>query len=277
MAAAPRLITLLTDFGLSDVYVGTMKGAIAQVDPTLQIMDLTHQVPPQNIAIARFHLMLAHPYFPPGTVHVAVVDPGVGSQRRAIAVEFAGGFLVGPDNGLFSGVLSQSPAIAAVELNRPEYWRTPNPSSTFHGRDIFAPVGAHLAGGIPLATVGSPIDPQALVTLDVPAWQHTSSGLRGIVQYIDRFGNLVTNIPGHAVDQHTWSLTLNTLQIPGHRTYSDTEVGQPVAIVGSHGWVEVAINGGDAQFQLRAELGSEVDIQLQAAPQEAMATNFNNL
>jgi S-adenosylmethionine hydrolase len=261
MAAAARLITLLTDFGLSDVYVGTMKGAIANIDPTLQIIDLSHQVPPQHIAIARFQLMISHPYFPPGTVHIAVVDPGVGSQRRAIAVEFAGGFLVGPDNGLFSGVLSQSPAIAAVELDQPEYWRTATPSSTFHGRDIFAPVGAHLACGVPLTDVGTAIDPQALVTLDLPDWHRTSSGLRGSVQYIDRFGNLVTNIPGDEVNHHAWSLTLGTIQMPGQHTYSDAALGEPVAIVGSHGWVEVAVHGGDAQFQLRAELGSEVEIQ----------------
>ena len=119
-----RILTLTTDFGLSDVYVGVMKGAIACINSSLSVVDLTHQIEPQNIAAARFCLMSAYPYFPTGTVHVAVVDPGVGSSRRAIAVEFDSGYLVGPDNGLFSGVLSQSVAIAAVELTNPNYWRT---------------------------------------------------------------------------------------------------------------------------------------------------------
>ena len=111
-----RTVTLLTDFGLQDIYVGVIKGAIAQINPSVQIIDLSHQIPPQNIAAGRFCLLNAYSYFPPETVHIAVVDPGVGSQRRGIAVAFAEGFLVGPDNGLFSGVLNLSPAIAAVEL-----------------------------------------------------------------------------------------------------------------------------------------------------------------
>ena len=157
------VITLLSDFGDRDVYVGVIKGVIAQINPKVAIVDLTHQIPPQNIAAARFCLMNAYAYFPVGTVHVAVVDPGVGSRRRAIAVEFAQGFLVGPDNGIFSGVLSQSPAIAAVELTNLNYWRTPKPSKTFHGRDIFAPVGANLASGVPLKQLGQEIDPATLV------------------------------------------------------------------------------------------------------------------
>jgi S-adenosylmethionine hydrolase len=142
------IITLLTDFGESDVYVGVMKGVIAQINPGLTVVDLTHQIPPQNIAAARFSLMNAFPYFPKETVHIAVVDPGVGSERRGIALQLDAGFLVGPDNGLFTGVLNQNPVIVAVELTNPQYWRTPTPSNTFHGRDIFAAAGAHLASGI---------------------------------------------------------------------------------------------------------------------------------
>ncbi|MCY7320267.1 MAG: SAM-dependent chlorinase/fluorinase, partial [Phormidesmis sp. CAN_BIN36] len=131
------ILTLLSDFGLSDVYVAVMKGAIAQINSALTVIDLTHQVLPQDIATARFHLMNAYPYFPAGTVHVAVVDPGVGSLRRAIAIQLESGFLVAPDNGLVSGVLSQNSAIAAVELTNPFYWRTASPSTTFHGRGGF--------------------------------------------------------------------------------------------------------------------------------------------
>ncbi len=169
-----RLVTLLTDFGLSDVYVGVMKGVITQINPRLRVVDLTHQIPPQNITAARFSLMNAYPYFPKGTVHVAVVDPGVGSHRRAIAIQLDSGFLVGPDNGLFSGVLSQTKVIAVVELTNPEYWQTSAPSQTFHGRDIFAPVGAHLASGVPLKQLGETIDPHHVGSASTSSNEHNN-------------------------------------------------------------------------------------------------------
>ena len=262
-----RILTLLSDFGLSDVYVGVMKGAIAQVNPSLKVVDLTHQIPPQNILSARFCLMNAYPYFPNGTVHVAVVDPGVGSTRRAIAVKLANGFLVGPDNGLFSGVLSQSPAVTAVELTNPQYWRTPKPSTTFHGRDIFAPVGAHLATGVPLEYLGQEIDLATLVQLAIPECTPTETGVVGCIQYIDYFGNLVTNIPGAYVQGKTWSAVANGLTISGGQTYSDSagvalaHFGAGIAVVGSHGWVEIAVNGGNAQSQLQLNCLDPVQIQ----------------
>jgi len=215
------LVTLLSDFGDRDVYVGVMKGIIAQINPEIRVIDLTHQIPPQDIAAARFCLMNASPYFPDGTVHIAVVDPGVGSQRRAIAVEFAGGFLVGPDNGIFSGVLSQSPAVAAVELTNSNYWRTPEPSCTFHGRDIFAPVGANLASGVPLKELGQEIDIETLLKLDIGECQKTSRGWLGCIQYIDHFGNLISNIPGNYVEGKTWEVQIAGLTIPGCETYSN--------------------------------------------------------
>ena len=258
-----RLLTLMSDFGLSDVYVGAMKGAIfSQVNCSLTVVDLTHQIPPQNIAAARFCLMNAYPYFPAGTVHVAVVDPGVGTSRRAIAVEFAAGFLVGPDNGLFSGVLSQSPAVAAVELTNPDYWRTPSPAATFHGRDIFAPVGATLASGVPLEQVGRAIDPATLVQLAIPDYTQTNIGVAGCIQYVDHFGNLITNIPGAYVQSKTWSVVAAGLTIPGRKTYNDSPDGHAIALVGSHGWVEIAINGGNAQLKLQLDWGQEVQVVL---------------
>jgi S-adenosyl-L-methionine hydrolase (adenosine-forming) len=157
------IVTLLTDFGDRESYVGVMKGVMTQICPALTIIDLTHQIPAFDIAAARFNLMAAYPYFPAGTVHVAVVDPGVGGTRRAIAVELSTGFLVGPDNGVFSGVLSQNAALTGVELTNPDYWWITQPSSTFHGRDIFAPVAAHLARGVALDTIGTPIDVETLV------------------------------------------------------------------------------------------------------------------
>lgn len=248
------LVTLLSDFGDRDVYVGVMKGVIAQINSQIRVVDLTHQIPPQDLAAARFSLMNAYPYFPVGTVHVAVVDPGVGSRRRAIAVEFAQGFLVGPDNGIFSGVLSQSPAIAAVELTNLNFWRTPQPSKTFHGRDIFAPVGAYLASGAPLKQLGQEIDPASLAKLDIDECQQTTTGVVGCIQYIDGFGNLASNIPGSYVEGKTWQVQAAGLNIPGCETYSNVKVGEAIALVGSHGWVEIAVNSGNAHLQLQLNL-----------------------
>lgn len=257
-----RIITLLTDFGLSDVYVGVMKGVIAQINPALRVVDLTHQISPQNIAAARFNLSNAYPYFPAGTVHIAVVDPGVGSHRRAIALQLDTGFLVGPDNGLFSGVLNQNPVIKAVELTNPNYWRTRTPSTTFHGRDIFVSAGAHLASGVPLEQLGEVFDPKTLVHLAIPERTLTVDGIEGCIQYIDHFGNLITNIPAIDVQGKTWSVAVGDQVILSSQTYSDLPLGDIVALIGSHGWVEIAVNGGSARSQLRLDWGDRVQVVL---------------
>ncbi|AVH73951.1 SAM hydrolase/SAM-dependent halogenase family protein [Nostoc sp. 'Lobaria pulmonaria (5183) cyanobiont'] len=254
------LVTLLSDFGDRDVYVGIIKGVIAQINPRLTLVDLTHQIPPQDIAAARFSLMNAYAHFPMGTVHLAVVDPGVGSKRRAIAVEFTQGFLVGPDNGIFSGVLSQSLAIAAVELTNLNYWRTSQPSKTFHGRDIFAPVAANLASGVPLKQLGQEIDPVSLVNLDIGNCKQTTTGVVGCIQYIDHFGNLVSNIPASYVQGKNWYVQVAGLSVPGCETYSDVKVGEIIALVGSHGWVEIAINCGNAHSQLQINLQDALEV-----------------
>jgi S-adenosyl-L-methionine hydrolase (adenosine-forming) len=257
-------LTLLSDFGLTDGYVGMMKGVIAQIAPHLVVIDLTHQIPPQDIAAARFQLMVAYPYFPPGTVHVAVVDPGVGGTRRAIALQLAQGWLVGPDNGLFSGILTQQAVLTAIELTNPHYWRCPTPSATFHGRDIFAPVGAHLANGVPLANLGRPIAPSTLVTLDLPPLTPIpgdySGQLQGCIQAIDHFGNLITNIPGHLVSGRSWQIQVGNTRYPHHTTYAEGEPGAIIALIGSHGWVEIAVNQGSAHQQLAMGWGSAVTL-----------------
>lgn len=312
----PQFVTLLTDFGLSDVYVGVMKGVMAQINPQLQVIDLTHQIPPQNIAAGRFCLMNAVPYFPPGTVHVAVVDPGVGTRRRAIALQLPTGYLVGPDNGLLSGAIDLLLAreverkILAVELTNPTYWRTTQPSTTFHGRDIFAAVAAHLASGVPLQRLGDPIDPDTLVQFDLRKCVFTDEGIEGCIQYIDQFGNLITNIPGHYVYDKTWFVAISELEneevenkpkeskdktnkdkkkkkgkpkkekisngsernvgilslvsriIPSGRTYGEVQPGNLIAIIGSHGWVEIAANGSNAQSILMLDWGSKVQVLL---------------
>jgi S-adenosyl-L-methionine hydrolase (adenosine-forming) len=259
---SPPLLTLLSDFGLSDIYVGVMKGVIAQVNQEIRVLDLTHQIPPQNVAAARFCLMSSYSYFPDGTVHLAIVDPGVGSTRRAVAVEFAHGFLVAPDNGIISGVLSQSEAIRAVELTNSQYWRVFNPSNTFHGRDIFASCAAHLACGVPIKNLGNEIDKNTLVELDLPKCSQITTGAVGCVQYIDIFGNLITNIPGIYVEGRTWYITIDGFKIMGGETYNSAPPGSPIALVGSEGWVEIAINGGNAQQQLNIQLAQTVELKL---------------
>ena len=237
-----------------------MKGVIAQINPALHTIDLTHDIPPQNITLARFALMSAYAYFPDGTVHVVVVDPGVGGTRRAVAVQFERGYWVAPDNGVLSGVLDQETAIAAVELTNPQYWRDANPSSTFHGRDIFAPVGAHLANGVAIAELGQAIDPQTLIRLEGMDYSTTDDGITGCIQSIDRFGNLITTIPGSAVMGREWTLAIRDHTIQSHQTYGEVQPGEVLALIGSHGWVEIAVNGGNAQALLNASLGDAVQI-----------------
>ena len=257
-----KILTLLTDFGLEDVYVGVMKGAIATINPDIYVVDLTHEIPAQNIAAARFCLLNAYAYFPENTVHVAVVDPGVGSHRRGVAIQYDRGYLVGADNGLFSGVLAKSPAIAAVELTNSDYWRVPNPSNTFHGRDIFAPVGAHLANGIPLQKLGKAIAPDSLIQLSLPKLEINATEITGCIQYIDRFGNLITNIPADAIEGKSWTVIVKKQKISCGKTYSDVEIGETIALVGSHNWIEIAVRNGNAKEKLQTDWREKVIIKI---------------
>lgn len=256
--AMSKIITLLTDFGDRDVYVGVMKGTIAQIDPELTTIDLTHQIPPQNLLAAKFALLNAYPYFPPDTVHIVVVDPGVGSSRRSIAVKLNNGYVVCPDNGLCSGVLDR--AISAVELTNTNYWRVPEPSSTFHGRDIFAPVGAYLAKGVPLTNFGKAIDLASIIQLDLPEVEISRSQITGSIQYIDHFGNLITNIPAKLLLGKSWQVQIDRQAINSGNTYSDVPQGKAVSLIGSHGWVEIALNGGNASTELNLTWRDRIQI-----------------
>lgn len=260
----PPIITLLTDFGLEDVYVGVMKGVISTIHPLAPIIDLTHQVPPQNISVGSFQLGNAYPTFPPGTIHVAVVDPEVGSDRRAVAVQMPSGILVGPDNGLFSHVLTQENAITAIELTNKLFWALEQPSNTFHGRDIFAPVAAHLARGIPLQSIGPAITIPSLTTLPtISSWQATDNGGIGKIQAIDHFGNLITNIPAHKIKKHNWSLQIGQHFILSATSYATTEAHPTLrALIGSHGWLEIALPNGNAHLVLHCYLGDTVQLHL---------------
>ncbi|MGB3291395.1 MAG: SAM-dependent chlorinase/fluorinase [Phormidesmis sp.] len=258
------MITLLSDFGHRDAYVAVMKGVIAMIAGDITTCDLTHALPPQDISAARFNLTMAYPHFPAGTVHLAVVDPGVGSARRAIAIQCPSGFLVGPDNGLFSGVLQREAALTAVTLNNPDYWRTPQPSHTFHGRDIFAPAAAHLAKGVPIEALGDRLDAASLTSLEQLPFTCSANRCTGYLQYIDRFGNLISNIPGQVVPDRPWQITLKTsfqsYDFPGIKTYSDMPTGSLSALIGSHGWVEIACCGGSAAQTLGAAVGAPVEL-----------------
>lgn len=254
-------ISLLTDFGLRDPYVGIMKGVIYAIAPQVRLIDLTHGIPPQDIAAARFALMTAYPYLPQGTIQLAVVDPGVGSARRGIALQTAQGYLVGPDNGLFGGILAQSPALRAIELNNPRYWRTPEPSRTFHGRDIFAPAAAHLANGIPLSELGDPINLAELTRLDWPEPEQLTDGWRGVIQAIDHFGNCISTLPERLLKGRSWSVWAKGTRIPAAPTFASGSVGELMAVVGSSGWLEIAQNQGNASQTLGLNVADEIRVE----------------
>jgi len=252
------VIALLSDFGTRDGYVGVMKGVIAVIAPQVRCLDLTHEIPPQDIAAGRFVLATTLPYFPRGTICVAVVDPGVGTARRGVAIATETGLLVGPDNGLFGAVSGQ---VAAVELRESRYWRCPQPSATFHGRDVFAPVGAHLARGVSLEALGPAVPLSELATLPLPRLELAATSARGCVQYVDWFGNLATNIPVEEIPRPVgaWRVRTGGCDIPSVRTYGD-RVGELVALAGSHGFVEIAVTGGSARARLEAECGLPVTV-----------------
>lgn len=253
-----RVITFLTDFGTQDAYVGVMKGVIASISPQAQLIDLTHAIPPQDLYAARFNLLNAVPYFPEHTIHVVVVDPGVGTSRRGIAVQTEAGVLVGPDNGVMSGVWQQFRFQKAVDLTNPKFWRVTVASSTFHGRDIFAPAAAHIARGIPLEQLGHEIAPESLKRIDLPLLSWGEQFVRGGIQYIDHFGNGITTIPADAVKGNPQQVLIGQTELPWCSTYGAAAPGHPLALIGSHGWVEVAVNQGSAAQMLRFKIGDSV-------------------
>jgi S-adenosyl-L-methionine hydrolase (adenosine-forming) len=250
------IITLTTDFGDHDPYVGIMKGVILRVAPSARIVDLTHQIPPQNIEAAAFALESARAYFPPDTVHLAVVDPGVGSDRRPILVIRERERYVGPDNGLFSFALAQTGTQAWV-LDRPAFWLQ-HVSHTFHGRDIFAPVAAHLARGVAASDLGTPIsDPVRRPPLR--AERLGNGEIRGHVIHVDRFGNLMTDIPGEWLAGREWTCEISGTQVRGPSlTYAAASRGELLLLVSSNGTAEIAAREASAAQRLGAASGTRV-------------------
>ncbi len=258
-----KFIALLTDFGLRDGYPGVMKGVILGIAPDAQIADISHNIAPQNVLEGALALARVAPFFPQNTIFVGVVDPGVGTSRRPIAARLGRQFFVGPDNGLCSvlreRVEKQGQTVHFVHLDQPRYW-LPEISNVFHGRDIFSPVAAHLANGIPLEQVGSPIhDP---IQLELPAVQQLPNGWRGEVIMVDHFGNLATNLQREQVDTVANPLVrIAGVEIQGLvRTFGERPAGELIALIGTQNDLVISVVNGDAARQLNAGVGEKVEI-----------------
>ena len=259
---------MTTDFGLEDAYVGMMKGVILSINPEARIVDLSHSIQPQDIAQASFVLGKSYKFFPQGTVHVAVVDPGVGGGRRAVILRASRYFFVAPDNGVLSHVLAEAGGKEdgcghrglgwggeAVSLSNPDYWLTP-PSATFHGRDIFAPVAAHLSLGVPLDRFGESIS--SLVSLPISKPRLEGEGtLVGHVVHIDHFGNLITDIEPGDLSHQDPVIEVCGRRIEGLSPYYEAG-GELLALIGSVGTLEIAVRNGSAARVLGAGIGAEV-------------------
>jgi S-adenosyl-L-methionine hydrolase (adenosine-forming) len=263
---ARPVIALLTDFGIRDHYVGTMKGVMLGICGEATLVDITHDVPPHDVLAGALELAAAFMYFPPGTIFLAVVDPGVGSSRPAVAVETAGFRFVAPDNGVLTAVLARHAPARAIELTESRYAR-PTISRTFEGRDRFAPAAAWLATGVDLAALGRPAGD--LQRLDIPQPHADADDIRGQVLRVDRFGNLITNIDRATFDRvignGTADVRIGPHAVPAFvSTYAEAPSGGICALFGSSDHVEVAANGGSAAEALRVERGAPVHITRRA-------------
>jgi len=254
------LITLTTDFGLKDPYVAEMKGAILSINPKAQIIDVTHGVDKFNIQMGAFMLASAAPYFPHGTVHVAVVDPEVGTKRRALLIQTARSFFVGPDNGILA-LAAQKQSIQHVYELTNRKLMLPDVASTFHGRDVFAPAAAHLDSGVKPQEFG----PEVIdfVAPDFATVQRSQGSVIGEVLHVDAFGNVITNIDGKTQLAKKISLQLprSSIVVQTAQTYGQAKKGEPILLVGSHGFLEVAVNQGSAAEKLSLKVGDRIAVK----------------
>ena len=266
------VITLTTDFGLADAYVAAMKGVILGINPEAKLIDICHSVEPQNVSQAAFVLSTAYQFFPERTIHVVVVDPGVGTERRAIILRTPQADFVAPDNGVLSYVIQQSsaqpvmdrrqielePELEAVAITRPEFWRSPV-SPTFHGRDIFAPVAARLSLGLLPADFGEPVTSLTVLPLSRPS-RASDGTVVGHILHVDNFGNLITDIKSDDLPQaRQVTIEVGNQFISGlSRTYGEGE--GLLALIGSSGYLEVSLKEGNASAFLGVRVGSEVKI-----------------
>jgi S-adenosylmethionine hydrolase len=275
------LVTLTTDFGAADGYVGTMKGVILSITPDAQLVDISHEIGPQNVRQAAYVLYTVFPFFPPHAVHLVVVDPGVGSARRPIALRTPAGAFVGPDNGVFSYVMAREPVEALVELADPRY-RLSQVGHTFHGRDVFAPAAAHLAAGVSITALGPPVDDP--VTFPPPRLEIAPDCVAGEVLHADHFGNVVTSIgllvwsgdelalePAFQEAGGEGGVRFRSAEAGvmvagqeirgGQHTYAVVERGRLLALVGSGGYLEIAVRQGNAARRLGLRPGDAVRLR----------------
>lgn len=266
-----KIITLTTDFGTADNYVGAMKGAILAVNPQATIVDITHGVAPRAILQGVYLASTSWPYFPRKTIHVAVVDPGVGSDRQAIVLQTPMGFFVGPDNGLLSAGLpgelrpeeaatvALTPPFRAFALTNPRFFNE-TVSNTFHGRDIFGPVAAHLAAGVSPAHLGAPID--EIVALPFTRARRANGGVLGEVQHVDVYGNLITNVRADMLQRERLVLEVKRARVKGlGRFYAEQR--DIFALVTSDGWLAAALPNGSAAARLDVGVGEPVSVSFE--------------
>jgi S-adenosyl-L-methionine hydrolase (adenosine-forming) len=266
MATMTRIVTLLTDFGLQDHFVAAMKGVMLGIHPDLQFIDISHLIPPRDIHSGAFTLGQAWAYYPPGTIHLAVVDPGVGTARKALAVSAGGHFFVAPDNGLLGYVLEKEEGFTAHEITADHYFHKPV-SSTFHGRDIFAPAAAWISRDIPLQKFGPAV--KQPVRLKMPGVTKIKDALvQGAVLAVDHFGNLVTNlrpedVPAYSGGGGACKMVAGQREITSfRRTFGEGAAGELFVVPGSCGYLEIVMRDRSAAAELRLSPGAPVGIVL---------------
>jgi S-adenosylmethionine hydrolase len=253
------IITLTTDFGTKDGYVGAVKGVIKSINPESQLVDITHEIEPFDIPGAAFTLRNYYAYYPRGTVHLVVVDPGVGSDRQPLLIKSENFFFVGPDNGIFTFLYEREKLIEIIKVSKKKYFLA-DLSTTFHARDIFAPVAAYLSLGVDVSEFGSPAKQCSKLLL--PQSKEARNKLTGEIIHIDRFGNLISNMEvdrlykKHIATIRVGKRLFNQLS----RSYSEIPIGKVGALIGSSGLLEIAVNQGSAQNALKAKIGTSVEI-----------------
>jgi len=257
------IITLTTDFGLKDPYVAEMKAVILSICPNAQIIDITHQIEKFNVRMGAYTLACATPYFPKGTIHVAVVDPGVGTKRRPLLIETEKDFFIGPDNGV-SALAAKAQRIRHVYEISNRNFMLPHVSNTFHGRDIFAPAAAHIANGVSPSELGPEVED--IVVPEFSKLVKKKNAVIGEVLHVDSFGNIITNFEEKELKLMGTSGTVNVklknrlLKLKLCKAYAETPPKQPLAIIGSHNFLEIAINQGNAAEKFKAKTGDKITL-----------------
>jgi len=255
-----KMITLTSDFGLADAYVAQMKGVILSINPSATIIDVTHEISKFNIQTGAFMLAAASPCFPKGTVHVAVVDPGVGTKRRALVIKTKQGYFIGPDNGLLILAAERQGITSIHELTNPKYM-LPTISGTFHGRDVFAPAAAYIEKGVNPAKFGPRVDEP--VRPEFMTVEHEKGGVTCRILHVDSFGNIITNLKKTDLPSENLNIKIQDteLKLKLRKTYGETKPKEAMALMGSHGFLEIAVNRGNAAEKYKAKMGTEITIK----------------